>query len=405
MLNSLLHKTFQPSVLAAITWQPDDTYNLVVLHKKRGKVHIYRSLSGIDEEELKEELREGTPVVICFTGKEILLKTTTQDSAAPKLLAGLLPGVKPTDFWYSVTPMSGNIHLVSIIRQETLNKQIKKLANIGLAIYGVEVGPGSLEVPLAIGLLNDTSDINTNGFDVHLDVKEQTIVSVSNQAAGTESDEIVMGDETIPVNLLLPFSAALKYLLGPDVAVGQPEIIVDQQQEVLYKNVFKYVFKAGLVIFFVLLLLNFAVYSYYYTANQQLNTKYAAVKSGLQQVEKLKKEYVLAQGFLSESGWFSQSKASFYADRLAASMPNGIRLTHLVLYPEIEQKNMLRTALPTFEVNKVEITGLVVGNAELNKWMNKLREYSWLNKLSLETYEELPGQDNGFFKLNLWIES
>lgn len=405
MLSSLFHKILQPRVLAAITWQPGDTYNLVVLQKKGPKVHIDKSLSGIDEKRLKEELQDGIPVVFCFTGKEVLLKTTSQDSTAPKLLAGLLPGVKPSDFWYSVTPMSGNIHLVSIIRQETLNKQIEKFANIGLALYGVEVGPGSLEVPLAIGLLNDTSDVNTNGFDVHLDVNERTIVSVSNQVTSTESDEIVMGDETIPANLLLPFSAALKHLLEPDVVGNQPDIIVDQQQEVLYKNAFKYVFKAGLIVFFVLLLLNFAVYSYYYNANQQLNIHHASVKTDLQQVEKLKKEYDLAQDFLSERGWFFQSKTSFYADRLAASMPNGIRLTHLTLYPEIEQKNRLQISLPSYEVNKIQIAGMVTGNAELNMWMNTLRQHPWLSKLSLETYEEIPGEKRGFFKLNVWVES
>ena len=108
--------------------------------------------------------------------------------------------------------------------------------------------------------------------------------------------------------------------------------------------------------------------------------------------------------FLQRSGWISDSKTSYYADRIASMTPDDVLLTSLNIYPsktnlEIEKGNNL------FKKDTIQINGVCEDPVELNKFITNLKIIPVFNDVSLKSYQYRNEKESGTFLIETIIKN
>ena len=97
------------------------------------------------------------------------------------------------------------------------------------------------------------------------------------------------------------------------------------------------------------------------------------------------------------------SKTSFYADQIAASVPKGIQFSVLDIFPLIEkQNNFQENQLQEFKQNIILIKGLSKSSTVYNQWVRKLKKLDWIKTVDHLDYKDVD-RNNAEFELRLGI--
>jgi len=216
----------------------------------------------------------------------------------------------------------------------------------------------------------------------------------------SKQEEISIGGEALKQQLAIPFAAAFQYLFSDaDSLLSKAPVIMQGRGEYIHEKLFKTLGWGVLAFFFLILLVNFLLFSSFSNQYTKLEKQMIQNKDRLEYHEKLKKELKDKQLFIEQSGLLEPSRTSYYADKLAIDMPKTIRMTQMVINP-VKRKAIKEDGL-SFSINTIFIAGTCKKSTELNQWVKKIKEYEWVEEVSVLNYTKKSAKAPGEFELEI----
>jgi Tfp pilus assembly protein PilN len=402
MVDKWIKKIVRISKVAAISIKllPENAsqVSLCILEKKKSVITIAKTVDDIALEDVTSLITVDIPVVLVLDGRGVLHKKLDADmvSAPGKLLTKIIPQATPNDFYLQQFE-SGSVVFASLIRQQLLNDIIGKLTNLKLDVVKVYQGPFVTAVLLPFldltQMIVDKDKLTiTDGVitDYHASSPDAQILSYK------------VGDEEISSTQLLPYAAALSCIVGqePQQAAGVVAGISDLQSNWEQKQLFK---KAGigvLATIFAILLINAFLFVVFDKRNRDLSEKVSEGHSTIKELSRLKETVKTHKVFVEMAGWDRKTPVWFFADRLAASMVDGIYLTDLYIHPMDERRAKDERKI-IFGYATVSVTGVCQSPVILNEWLRKLKEISWIESVNKQAYHFNDKEKTGTFSFEL----
>jgi Tfp pilus assembly protein PilN len=155
-----------------------------------------------------------------------------------------------------------------------------------------------------------------------------------------------------------------------------------------------------LAAFFGLLLLNFLVFSYYNSANQEMAGRAGQQSSVTVNKEKMEAEVKSKEGMVNSLGWNKGLRYAYLCDQLGQTVPGTILLTEMTVNTPRSAGSSLLKEAPA-EPYTIRIKGQAGNVYVLNDWMYVLKQKAWVKKVQLEKYVTDEQQQTQVFTLLL----
>ena len=194
---------------------------------------------------------------------------------------------------------------------------------------------------------------------------------------------------------------ALSYFLGADAGIARSEVIDNIKEEFKQKQKFEFIGWSLLIAAFSVLLVNYFVFNHYWTKTRGLSSTLASNQSALDRYDTLKLEFAEKKEFLQQNGLLENSRTSFYADKLAASLPPSIQWIDVNIHPVKKKQVNDETEGFFFENKSIKISGKCQRSTDLNDWMKEVKLKSWISSVTLLNYTQDNATDDGLFLIEI----
>lgn len=363
----------------------------VLLKRNKGKliqVNAVASLTSPDA--LTGHLPKGTPVWIALSGKGVLTRKLGKEKTG-NIINALLPNARAEDFFATTEYNAGNECFGSAVRSSQLNRITDQLTELGYPVFGCSLSCMALDSLVGAKLLQDREILLP---DFRVTVENETI-SGFEPLSTEKAESYYIGSDRLENRLLLPFALAFNFLAGINTTSAEPAFL-KTQESFCYGLVNRYFSFGALGAIFILLMLNFLLFSKANTRVSEL-TNTVAVHSGyFSERDSLQKEIFLKTKLVEENGLSGQSLFGFYADRIAATLSGGITLEELTLNPP---DGKIRNGKPIHFTRKIRIRGASQGTLILNQWIREMEKLEWITHVEVIVFEHRDGA--GKFELEL----
>jgi Tfp pilus assembly protein PilN len=150
------------------------------------------------------------------------------------------------------------------------------------------------------------------------------------------------------------------------------------------------------ILVFTLLLANYFVQRTLYSEIQELENTISLNNSNLTLLGQLQNEQSRKAELVETSGLLHPELLSFYADKLMGTVPSGITLQEVALFPLKEPlKEEKRVVL---EQDQLRVMGSVSSSEVLDDWMERINRFSWVQNVELIDFLQ-QNAANGSFEL------
>lgn len=377
-------------------------FNVFVLKKKKEKIVSVLSESGIESIELlKKKINADIPITLVINGKGIINKKVpfNENDSDEVLLQKALPNTKPEDFYLQKTVSSQNSVFVSVIRKNTVDELFKEFKSQECSVICCSLGNFALQsiLPLLEGIENSEIALR----DCRISISENKITGLLNSESENPEQSYRIGNDRIKLELLPAFASAVRYFAGEGSdAIATVPAIKENKEEVKQKKVFQTAGMFAVIFFFVILMGNVFVNRYFKDKKEELSSRTYISNDKFQKYDSLKSELSQKQRFFAETGLLQASKSSWYADQLAGSVPETIRLTELSVNP-LERKSNTDEEKFSFVPDKIRIKGNCKKSTELNEWISDIKKKSWVKQVEILNYSQDKIQEAGIFTMEL----
>ena len=357
------------------------------------KINWLKDVSLADD--IKPLIKKDFPVTLVVSGKGMLFKSVG-DIKNPTIQQ-FFPGINISDFYSAIVPYR-NTSLGYLIRKKSVDEIVERIFNLGLNVISVTVGTG-----VAISTFNAIEDsillskviIHNTEFIFGSDSNTNEEASILN--------EISIGDEKLPVAYLLAYSAAISYYLGyEDNSVTNSRITENSRQFKTNTLITRYSLIFLSLVLGVILISTGANYYYSQELNELSLTVPAYANNEMR--DSLIAQINSKKRFLVEGDWLASSQSSFYADRIAASIPQGVKLIALNIFPKANLLSEGDEDALNFNNDELVIKGMARDELVLKNWIENLRSNKWISSISVNNYQWNSKTNEGEFEVKIGLK-
>jgi Tfp pilus assembly protein PilN len=380
-----------------------------VLSLAKGVVTVQDRWEAESLDQLQRQLDKNLPVALLLNGKGILhrqvLLENTEQAMDDHLLASVLPAVKPAEF-YVQHYRAETAGFFSLARRETVDRLLDMLQQQGLKVVRLGFGPfgfGSIWPFVGEGK-EARSPVELPGH--RLEMSEVGIIGyqATPLEGGSSTGTVKIGEDELEGQHVLAYASAFSCLVematAPVLKAGSVEATAEEHRQ---QKLFRAGAAVALLFFFVLLLGNFLAFSSLSGQNAVLKGQMGSKKSSLGQLNGLEREVKEKREFLTATGWLGAPRLSFYADRLAATLPAAISLTELSLYP-VDQKRSKVEGKQVFQMGAIAVRGTCKNPVELNEWLKTVGQLAWVARVERQNYAFDEASGVGAFEFYLQLK-
>ena len=379
----------------------DDNYEIqaVCLNQTKDNIEItgkWDNLNSLDE--LSEVITSKYPIWLSVSGRGILTRKITI-SEGESILGKVLPNAHEDDFFMQkIESNIENQSFVSLVRKEIIQGIIQWFNNEGYFVTNLS---------LDCFVLSLITENNIFKGDL-IDTGKQTISFENNKISAIdlnqgEGQSIQLDNEQLNPELILSFFGAFSILVGIELYDDiEDETIILRKEDFKFKQLIKVISVGALVLFLLLLSLNYMFFSSLNSRQTRLTQELETNRQIIVKLEKLQEEYKVKESLFEKSGLSAETRYSFYADRLVSVLPKGINLTQLNMDPvmkKIKEDEPIET-----EKNIINISGSSKTSNILNKWVRNIREFNWVEDIEIINYESEPAAQNANFEVQIVIK-
>jgi Tfp pilus assembly protein PilN len=340
------------------------------------------------------------PVSVSITGKNVLTKKTAKvEDMGPDKLLRLFPNIKPEQF-YIQNFISGEFSFISIIRKEVLDEILLSFNKSDLNTLLLNLGP--FATSHILGQLNVYG--KAIRFDGHIiNLSEKNVWENYKYEASAKSEFPLKIDiESIAEQYIVAYAAAFQLALYNKLnAVVVPvDSVYNKLSDFEQKQKFNFRLAVILGSFFVLLLLNFLLFSYYSSKNDLLLGQVSQSTASVESVRVAENNIANNEKLLKELGWYKGVRHAWLADQLGQSIPAGINLTEISINPlNTVESNRLRQEV--YKTGTIHISGEANDLTSMNEWMYALKAKTWPRGVNLDSFAPSPENSKQHFAITI----
>jgi hypothetical protein len=388
---------------------PDGTFSFTVcyLELRNGVVSFQGKQENIDSlKELGKVLHPGVPVAIAVHGKHVLHKKVPLEPMStadlPQLLKTAFPNLKQEEF-YVQQYGSGDNHFLSLVRKTQVEPLLSGLKDNQIPVLFLTLGPFVVDNLLDFLKPGPYRSGTLLIGQTEVTVGEEQVVSFRT-VPEQQQEEFRVGEEDMVGKWLLAYAVALHLLAVPSATlradIGET---AQNKEEWEQRQLFKIGMATALVGYFLLLAVNFFFFERFSKENAFLAQRVESQASQLHTVANLENKIKEKKSFLKSTGWLESGKSSFYADRLASSMPHQIQLLLLEIHP-LDGETTQKTRREVFLTNTLFVKGRCREPQVLNEWLKGIRALPWVGAIQDQVYTFDEKERFGEFSFKVYIK-
>lgn len=374
--------------------------NMVLVRKRRQQVEVEKHALNLTEiAAIQKAIPQGVPVVVVLSGKGVLhrfVNSSTTDAAT--LLHKVLPNANAADFRVQQVAAAGGQHLVSVVRWPVALEQLEPLRAAGLPIVACSLGAAAAAEVLPFILPSAGSQLQAG---THRISWSDGLPAGLEQTEAPETERVVeLGGKTIPAAAIPAVAAAMQFLIGGGTARIVSEELTVAAGDFSQRRLFRTGGLTLLAVTLVLLIGNYLAFSHYWDKKAQLEEALQVNGGQLDRVRELNKQVATRRSFLAQTGLQQAGRHSFYADRIAAGLPDALQLTRMAIAPR--ERTTVEDSI-AFRPGVLVLEGECAQSVLLNDWINRLSNEPWIAKASLRSYVQPSSRKTGLFEIEIQL--
>lgn len=303
------------------------------------------------------------------------------------------PGLNFENFYVQIAPLRDHKAL-SIVKKNEVDDVLTRLKNMKCTVVGISLGPCSLHA-----LLNHIKEktLYTNTEKIVWDNATLSITKTEEHSV----KKYYANGLVINSAALLPFSGIVTFLSGHrDTYSNFDALVIALKNEHKNQRTFTLLLRASLILVLTVLLLNFISFTYYFekvTALKKSAVLEPSHKKNLTLVRnRVQEKEKKADALLSASN----SRTTFYVDRVAATIPHSILLTEWHYQP-LEKPVQASRAI-ALQQNKIVLLGTCTSSEDFSVWITHLEELAWVKSVETLDYD-YKNNHSSAFKLQIRV--
>ncbi len=372
-------------------------FHLLEIKRHKGVLFIQKEHSFEQIEMIVDYIKSNTPLVLTMNTKSVLTKIGVSKSKnlnPDALVDANFPNLNLDHFYYEVSKLKQN-QLISIIKKEHLNSYLDQLKKLKINVVHISLGASLLQV-LVVYL--KSNEVYTSTYKLLFKEASVERILQTKQEFDTDRHYEINGIQ-ITNRSILNFAHILGYISKSNLSVSSFEQYkLALQNEFKNERMFKFGIQTAIGTFLFALLLNFLIYNHYFQQVQNLQSTLALDGSNKEHLKQLALGVQKKEERVASIHATSNSKVSFYLDRIAKELPESILLEEIQYHP---LKKTIRPLKP-IETDKNVVTMLGYSNDAnaFTAWIEQLEQKPWLSKVETLDYD-FEKKDSSKFRLKL----
>jgi Tfp pilus assembly protein PilN len=390
MLNTLRERIAEPTRICAMEVHAESNggflFHWVVLSKKKQVLVLEQSGTIQGElEALRSIVPAGVPLVLSLAGKGVLHKKVEQQGGdTGKLFDYIFPNARISDYVIQTVLCEDNSFQVSVVRKDQVDKVLHGLNAMGYDVLALSFGPFTV-LPLLKMLQLKLNVLQCGRHHLQIDHDTPALYQYQVSSDAPAYRLISLGTETVSEELLVAYAMGFQFLVGGEGIAVSYDVLHQQAETYKDKKMFKALSLGSLSFFFVLLVLNTIFYTLVSGEHNQLTAQYSGQQHASLSTKKNTEQFNQKESFLARAGWLDPSVMSFYADRIASSLPAAIQLTAMNACP-LNEPISRKEKKEVFDQNIVVVKGMASKPTDINQWTKELGTYSWVQQVKVQDY-------------------
>ncbi|MBC7914024.1 MAG: hypothetical protein H7Y07_07870 [Pyrinomonadaceae bacterium] len=331
-------------------------------------------------------------------GKGILQKQIERiEEITQANFEGILPNAVFDDF-YIQNFISGNFSYVSIIRKKEAEKYLSALRNLGFSTIMLSIGPFPVQTILPQLNVYDERLI----FDGHIiqKNKENEWLSYNYDSVEKAPFPLKVENEAIHEKLLISYAVAFQAVFAghSDSIEAHVPYIEAQLKNVISKKRAQLTALISLVFFFLILLVNFFVFSSLQSSNKMMSSRLGKVSNENSDTKNIEKIIEAKENDLKILGWDDDLNKAYFIDQLAKNLPDDVTWSSIEINPiDLDQSRNSRTI--KLLDRTISISGFSEKIVPVNSWISTIKDKDWVKNVQLQGYVIDPEVNKGKFTL------
>lgn len=373
-------------------------YHITEIARRKGELHIVRSNTFGNMEAMAKELKPQLPLYLVYNTASVITKTIEKSSALKQraLVENLFPGLNFEDFLYQIAPVR-NCLLVSICKKKELEDLMETLKSNKIQLVGASLGPGPLHS--IIDFLQEAS-ITTNSETIALEDANNNSITIARQ----EKPQLTTYDLNglaVDHTDVLGFGGVVDFLSdsnGVDSNFGNT--VEGFRNNFTTNRTFTLLLRSFIVILLGILLVNFLVFNRYFEGVGRLRTNLALDSENKKNLTLIRNRVNEKEKKVDALISRSNSRSTYYLDRLAATVPQSILLSEIQYQPlarPVQDNKPIE-----LERNTILVLGSSKNSADFSDWINRMEAIDWVETVETKDYD-YSNNNSSEFKLQLYL--
>lgn len=408
IVSAIINLKVKRIAILGIHFVEDSHYelNLVECSLRNRRFVIEKNVNSLDSlSSLKDILSPSVPLCINLTGHEVINRTRSYESnylnslSQENILNNILPGSNLSDLSWQLYKFNESGVYVSITRYTTVETIINDIKALGFFVVDYFLGPFTV-FPIYYSLSEQPLVLNLKGYRLQFETQLPTFFEDSTNLC---QGEVVWQNLQIEKQNLILVGAAYIVLTKDydSLAKKDIDIVFKYKEEYRYYRNFHLVKNYALILIFIVLLINTLIYFDVKAKNDAMIIDSDRNSATLINLYNVQTQVKNRERIIREFGLAQNGRFAFFSDCIASSMPDSkIRLTQLNIFPVNEKKSLAQFMI---EPNLVKISGEVYNSATLQNFLKKLKQYSWVEYISISSYNFLDDKQYAEFTIEITI--
>ncbi len=370
-------------------------FHLLTMAKKKGELVIENS-QGFDQlDELPKLAKISVPICLVYNTKGVITKQTVPKSSfgdKTAAVAQIFPGLNFENFYFQISKLN-DIAYVCVAKKQELDGYLVRLKEMKFRVTGLSMGVCSLSH--IMGYLKDGSII-TNTGKVNVKEGHDTNLTTTYSTSTYNINGLLVKNTEI-----LPFSAVIGFLKGERSVTSNFDMAIENlQSEFKNHRAFDILLRSSLVFILLLLLSNFLFFNFYFnkvrSSKENLVVENVNKKNLITVRERVVEKEKKVDAVLS----LSNSKTSFYLDKIGLSVPKSILLTELLYQPL--SKSVQESKPIELDENKIMVMGTSMNSESFSRWIIHLESFKWVESVETMDYD-YENKSTSSFKIRISV--
>ncbi|MCF2875144.1 MULTISPECIES: hypothetical protein [unclassified Tenacibaculum] len=351
--------------------------NVLNVSKKKNELVITDRNQYKTPEEVLTSFKTQKHSYLVINNQQVLSKKVNiVDEDERLVVRNTFPNIVLGDFYYEMYSNKEST-FIAICRKNYVDELIKKYQKLKISIVGFSLGNLSVQQLLPF---YERSLYTSNAY---VAINNKRVEEISKLEVKEETYSI--NDLSIANNEVLGLAGVLSVFFDKSIfQKGLEEQNSRLLKSFTSKKLFDISLKVGLGFLFIVLLINFLLFSSYNSKVNELNEYVVLNKTQKEFLLRLKKEIAQKEKVVKSLETASLSNVSRYLDIIAKEIPNTILLKELKYQPI---KSQVKKDKPILADEKnILIKGITKSNEDFLRLVSSLKKNDWVENITIIKY-------------------